>query len=110
MKGIQKHWRGEISLPISFWINGILLTLILMLSMVILVFLLPQYSEQFYFGFIVTVNILIYPWQGVGVWRSSSRYVENTGKKFWAHAARICVVLGFLGFIMDLMDVLPEYL
>lgn len=81
-----------------------------MLSMVVLVFLFPQYSEQFYFGFIVIVNILIYPWQAIGVWRSSYRYVEKNGRKLWAHAARICVALGFLGFIMDLMDVLPEYM
>ncbi len=110
MKGIQKHWHGEFSLPRSFWINGILLTLTLMFSMVVLVFLFPRYSEQFYFGFIVIVNILIYPWQGIGIWRSSYRYVEKTGNKFWAQVARICVALGFLGFIMDLMDVLPDYI
>src|SRR5262249_61684710 len=46
-------------------------------------------------------------WQFVGIWRSASRHTGRGGRRGWAIAAKIAVVLGALRSIVDLGNVFP---
>jgi hypothetical protein len=93
---VVRHWRGDLSLPMSFWINGVLFGL---------VWRLVPYSLLFYqrtavlrsgtwtilgliFCGIVAAVLTI--WTIVGIWRSAGAY---DGSAVWPTLARIAAVL-----------------
>jgi len=102
-----RHWRGELSLPVSYWINGILAAI-------------TAYAVAFSFGalvegtklqagaaiafglicFLVAISFVL-AWQMVGIWRSASRRAA-TGKTFWAGAAKVMIVIGVARSALDL--------
>jgi hypothetical protein len=97
---IARHWRGELSLPKSFWLNGFLIGLI---SRVLFSGLLT--GSQFLgsvsvvvpvFLALQTLNLLVVVWILVGIWRAASNYA---GRRLWAILAKIVVVIGALGSI-----------
>jgi hypothetical protein len=99
---LVRHWRGELSLPVSYWINGTLIAgvgvallgaglgaleatglSLSTLSMLVLVFL--------------ALSGLVWLWSMVGIWRSAGRHPDRGGNVFWTGAARIRVALAVLG-------------
>jgi len=102
-----RHWRGELSLPVSYWLNGILAAI-------------AMHTAAFSFGafvdgaklkagaamalgltcFLAATSILL-AWQMVGIWRSATRHAAK-GKVFWAVAAKIIVILGVARSAFDL--------
>lgn len=90
---VARHWRGEMSLARSFWVNFILLSLALGL-----IFLAPIESSitrwpQPVAGGIVALyafSIPIAVWRGVGTWRSAQVRAAS-GRPFWARAAQLVI-------------------
>jgi uncharacterized RDD family membrane protein YckC len=96
-----RHWRGELSLPLSYWVNGAVL----------------GFAGGFVFGFLNAFIyrgnegrpllwlsslvaiwlglILLTAWQSVGVWRSANHYRQG-GNAFWGTAAQVMMVIGVL--------------
>ena len=96
---IGKHWRGEYSLPIAYWVVGILSALALFAFVFSLVLLASEYRPVS--GLVVIVAIwaafyILMVWSTVGTWISASKHVERGGKKVWAVLAQISLVLGLL--------------
>jgi hypothetical protein len=95
---IGQHWRGELSLPQSYWLNGVLLSLPFRayFGVVDAVFKGDHIEDPLLpIWWIVIPFLLMQPimvWQGVGVWRSAGRRILD-GQPGWAWAARL-VVLG----------------
>jgi len=95
-----KHWKGELSLPVSYWINIVLVNLIF--------FYITEYiairikHPLFIIKFMIISNIFfhftIYLWQIIGTWRCSKKYINN-GKKFWARIVRIIIIISTLFII-----------
>jgi hypothetical protein len=96
----KRHWRGELSLPKSYWINGVL---IWGLGINILCVVLLTVSLIAFFGHPVlvivvclaeiAVQVTAYIWALVGTWRAAGRY---RGPKFWSVLARIAMAIGVL--------------
>ncbi|MET0348940.1 MAG: hypothetical protein ABW067_04035, partial [Rhizobacter sp.] len=99
---IVRHWRGELGLPLSYWVNGALLGHGLSS-------LLVTFGQELEAGdatglrtlsafnllsivFALATSI----WGGVGIWRSASRHVERGGQRVWALLARVAVVFSIL--------------
>lgn len=97
-----RHWRGELSLPVSYWVNGTLIAGIGMgllsaglgaiaatglslssLSILIILFL--------------ALSGVVWLWSLVGIWRSAGHHPDRGGNVFWTGAARIIVALAVLG-------------
>jgi hypothetical protein len=94
-----RHWRGELSLPISYWVMGGLVTFAS-------IFLGAFLSEMFksarlgpretgivvlsIWAFVVAVTL----WQVVGIWRSATNHVSRGRSGFWAGCAKFMVVVG----------------
>jgi hypothetical protein len=96
---IARHWRGELSLPVSYWLNGILVAVAVGATVGVLAYAINRQSDAqpmlWLFSLIATwmSAALLTIWQAVGVWRSATRYRQG-GKRFWGAAAKALVLLG----------------
>lgn len=94
-----RHWRGYLSLPVSYWVNGGILFAVTSYAGLLLLLLSQEMSASLRtlsflaVGYIV-VLLLVRIWGVVGIWRSAGRHVARRGSAFWAATARIMVVLG----------------
>jgi hypothetical protein len=96
-----RHWRGDLSLPVSYWINA---TLIAGLVPVPLVYLSSQVDQRvgsiqyasIMLMLIITVSISGTIWAIVGTWRSSNHHSMRGGSEGWANAAKFFMFIGAL--------------
>ena len=103
---IVRHWRGDLSLPVSYWINSFLGTIAVSVVFSCVGLLVEPADSPLGFAIAVSVAwlllIVVTLWQLVGVWRSAGKHRERSGKAFWARAARFMVIFGFLGLASSL--------
>ena len=93
-----RHWRGELSLPVSYWINGFLVFLAISIATILFGALMGEKPQA---GLLVVlwltcflmVGLTLCAWQFVGVWRSASQHAVK-GKAFWAGVAKVMVIIG----------------
>ncbi|MBR1189732.1 hypothetical protein [Bradyrhizobium sp. AUGA SZCCT0160] len=96
---IARHWRGELSLPRSYWINYVVLgTSFGLASAVLGAAINPSVGEQpvrwlISHGLTWIAIILFTIWGAIGVWRAATAY-RQTGKRFWGTAAKATMALG----------------
>jgi len=103
---IGRHWRGNLPLSQSYWLNGFLSNLILM-GMGIAFFALEKTGRSLR---IIAVGFLLYivlflltrVWAMVGVWRSAGRHAARGGSAGWGTVARVVVVLSLFGTLAQL--------
>lgn len=107
-----RHWRGELSLPVSYWVNS-------------LAFVPPTIAASVAFS---QVSIADYPrlvsvsligfwllvvigqvWLSVGIWRSADQYTKMRPLKIWGGAAKFMTVLACLStFSTFARDGIPQ--
>ena len=113
MKYIGKHWRGELILVVSFWINLIFIKFCIRLFETWLTETTlienPVFASQVWIGYLFIVFIFIYPWQIIGLWRSANRHIEETQKKFWPGVVKVLIVLGLFQTVGIVNTSLPVY-
>lgn len=99
---IVRHWRGELSLGKSYWLNGMLMgVFVAVLSTAVSrmdVAAHPRVYSLTVIVLLLLVTPLLATWQWVGVWRSANHHVERGGKRAWAVLAEVMVVVGVLSF------------
>lgn len=102
----QKHWRGELSLPVSFWVNLFLVNVFLNFFIAWLghdIFIKNPVILARFFTISCALELLfIYPWQIIGLWRSCKRYIRISGKTFWARAVQVLIILGIVATLGNL--------
>ncbi len=95
-KYIEQHWRGNLSLNRSFWVN---LVLLFFLFGILERFLFPPYIENelavttAVLAYIIVVKLIVYPWQVVGVLRACDLRIRSDTGRSWATAAQIALVV-----------------
>lgn len=101
MDALKKLWKGELSLALTFWVFGVLVSLIFRLFF--------YYINQNYIWFTIKFgNYPIYFLSGisliyslfiwVAIWRSSDKY---KGSQFLVAVAKLMVILGALHTFVD---------
>ena len=97
-----RHWRGDLSLGVSYWVNGLLISFFILFLVGVLTVLLGQMGLRIIalmalmlYALIMLVNV----WQIVGIWRSASKHEARGGRRAWAIAAKVVVVLGTVSLI-----------
>jgi hypothetical protein len=97
---LMRHWRGEHSLPMTFWVNAILVGGLAggLIAKATDWFVDADESFQSYQVVIVLVAnvallLAVNAWQFVGIWRSASRHKSRGGWAPWAWAAKFIVVV-----------------
>ncbi len=105
---VKKHWRGELSLPVSYWLNSFLANIFA----VTITILIGAYMERSLnpililsgLVFIYSMLMAITVWQVTGTWRSADNHKERTGRKGWAIAAQIMIFLGVIQSVKVFTD------
>lgn len=116
---IARNWRGELPLPVSYWVFGFLGNLFVGLVAVLIGGALTEnrgYEPRPIFASFALIwlcVLVVAVWQLVGVWRSANRYRHervSLGKQaFWAGAAQFAVVLGLFRLFVEFGNVgLPQ--
>jgi hypothetical protein len=105
---LVRHWRGDLPLGISYWVNGAILgSIVPGLLLGALIALQSDDSGslravalvQF---LLIVVSVLVPIWSTIGIWRSSRKHVARGGKAFWAGAAQVAAVFGLLSLLGNL--------
>ena len=103
---LVRHWRGELSLPVAFWVNGLLFKILFTIATALFFAFLPLIGMSTTIAAVIVglllLALLLWVWQGVGVWRSATHHKDRGGRAFWAGLAQIMVVLGALHGLLDL--------
>jgi hypothetical protein len=102
---IARHWRGELSLPVSYWINNTLLSL----GLVALLTGAPwrefvDKSPRLYSAAIAAIWSLlavITIWQVVGTWRSANAYVKARRQRLWGMFAKIALIISLVASVKE---------
>jgi hypothetical protein len=99
MDYIKAHWRGDLSLARSYWLNVILLSALFGVGGT----LLEQPLSEQPVANVATVGLaliivaaVVTVWQFVGVWRSATNTSIKSGHKFWPAVAKAATVFGCL--------------
>jgi hypothetical protein len=114
---IGRHWRGELSLAVSFWVNFVALNLLLLAARPLLQQELvalsldddPRWMARIALLNVIFVYGLVYPWQLVGVWRSALRYRSRKLRPGWGLASQAVVALSVLVTGATLWLAAPTY-
>ena len=104
---LARHWRGELPLGVSFWLNGVLATA----AMIAMAAALGAWAAKSQSNYSVpavwiaywTGAVAIGLWQWVGVWRSANHHVAQTGRRFWSGAAKLTAGLGAIFVVIQLV-------
>ncbi len=96
---IARHWRGDISLGWSYWINGAVIGFIgrvLWYGAIAGLSVGVKDRSTLVASLIamIAITLTIYIWQVVGIWRSARKHVGRGGKRIWAILAMVSCVLG----------------
>jgi hypothetical protein len=102
LKYLTQHWRGELSLALSFWINAFFLSVILSVAAGMWAGT-GSFQEHALNAWLLLLIISTYTvWSLTGVWRAASRSITKAnncipeGRTFWAYVAKFVVVLAIL--------------
>ncbi len=109
---ITRHWRGDLSLPVSYWVNGSLGTVAIVVLMTVVgsmnfVKTLSPFGSGAWILGALGLAYLATIWQFVGIWRSADRHASRGGSAGWATMAKAMVVLGLLGALGQVVKQLP---
>lgn len=102
------HWRGDLSLGVSYWGMGALVYVAYFLvAFGIAAIATPiggSYAISIYWITFWLSASLIQIWLMVGIWRSADRHVGRGGSHGWATTAKVMVVIGALSAIGSFLD------
>jgi hypothetical protein len=97
---LLRHWRGECSLAVSYWINGWVAAIAIVAFALVVSFAMRGGRQPWlYLAGLLLVWSFVIPvlvWQSVGIWRSAARAKQMQTRQFWPVAAQVMVVLGAL--------------
>jgi hypothetical protein len=116
---LSRHWRGELSLPVAFWVNNFLLLFPLGVALGLLMAWAAAWGQSLQtlslaaLGGLVLLA-LVSVWAPIGAWRSATCYLDEGGSAGWGLAAQFVLGLGMLGnaitFAFDVVPGLPGQL
>ena len=105
-----RHWRGELSLPKSYWVNGLVFGFLAGTAIVALSYAVNSRGEAQPVVWMATligtwvVIALLTMWQTVGIWRSATHY-RMSGGSFWGGLAKTVTVLGVINLAYNCLFV-----
>jgi len=103
---IVRHWRGELPLPVSYWILVVLLGLVVVYLCGVAADALAAVdigplAIGLYVVALITLLLAITAWQLVGTWRSAGNYMKSSKTPFWGGLARFVVIIACIRAAVD---------
>ncbi|QIG47543.1 DUF4339 domain-containing protein [Nordella sp. HKS 07] len=97
-----RHWRGQLSLVKSYWLNSFAVAGLLAVPIVIV----GAVGFSNYPRLISAIIIFLWPmtligqlWLSVGIWRSAERYSSQHPRKYWGGIAKFLTSLAVLSTV-----------
>ncbi|MCK4959055.1 MAG: hypothetical protein KAT00_06635 [Planctomycetes bacterium] len=110
---IAKHWRGELSLAVSFWVNFGLLNIVISLIVeppdTLKLIEHPVLFARMNIICNVIHILIVHPWQVFGLWRACNRHVRINGKRLWARTVQGLVTIGLIATLASIISDWPAY-
>jgi hypothetical protein len=103
-----RHWRGELSLPVSYWVNGLLATIAASTTSFGFITLIEggevRAGAPMALALICFILLLLAlsAWQMVGIWRSATRR-SGRGSRVWPVLAKASVIIGIVRVAIELV-------
>jgi hypothetical protein len=100
-----RHWRGELALPVAYWVNGVLVASLVPRAFEAAVRARDAASDTSLRTlaalqiFSVLLALGLQAWGAVGTIRSATRYAADGGSAAWAALARIVSAVGLVATI-----------
>jgi hypothetical protein len=97
-----RHWKGELSLPVSYWVNGFLgnaVAAVIILSLSQYLNFKTEFRPEIALAVVTTIwttVLLVAVWQIVGVWRSATNYSKKNIRSYWGGVAKFMACLAVL--------------
>lgn len=91
-----RHWRGELSLGVSYWVNGFLVNFMFLLVIGIVPALQETISLKMVAALCIgayAISLLLSFWQIVGTWRSAANHGKRGGLPIWGTLAQLSLIL-----------------
>ncbi|MDF8333390.1 hypothetical protein [Novosphingobium cyanobacteriorum] len=109
---VMDHWRGNLPLANSYWINGGIVLFLANIAIGAAAMSLRDSSFSLQFVAIAGIVafallIVLWVWAAVGIWRSASRHAGRGGSSGWAVVAKAMMVLGALNQVVQLARIEP---
>lgn len=91
-----RHWRGDLPLARSYWVNTFLVTALLRAFLTGLAGAVEIASHPTAYSLLAVamwaILFAVTPWQLVGLWRSAVKDIEKSRRIFWPRVAQAVVV------------------
>jgi hypothetical protein len=107
---IARHWRGELSLSRSYWINHLVLGCGVGFAVGALGTAINHRAVEQPVRWLISLGLtwsvitLFSIWAVIGVWRAATAY-RRAGKRFWGASAKATIMLGMLKFVYSILFV-----
>lgn len=93
---LKKHWRGELDLSISYWVNYFFISILLLLSKPIVNASIANIDDVIIsmsarFSWYIFIYLILTPWLLVGLFRSASNHIKKNESRFWANVVRVII-------------------
>lgn len=104
---LVRHWRGTLSLPVSYWFNGFLGYLIATIAVTAIgasSLLRTEFSPVVTLLSMVgvwTITFVILCWQVVGTWRSATNYSISNVNAPWAIFAKLSLAIAVISTLVQ---------
>jgi hypothetical protein len=104
---IKDHWQGNLTLPLSYWVNGTLISAVsagIIFTVASSIESSDTSLQSWALGMLALnlAALAISVWGLVGIWRSSSRHEQRGGSPAWASIAKFMVIVGALNLVGEL--------
>ncbi|MDR7334767.1 hypothetical protein [Roseateles asaccharophilus] len=109
-----RHWRGELSLARSYWVNNMLLATPLAFGLTGLMSWIGAKGDSLQISAITVLVgmpllLALDVWCMVGAWRAATNYLREHGSLLWGWLARFALALGALQLLASvLFGLLPN--
>lgn len=111
---LASHWHGELPLPVSFWVNNILLTLPVGFAVGALTAWISLKGERLQTSSVAALvgwplMLALNVWCIVGTWRAANSYADQGGAPIWSGATKFLLFLATLSTLSStFLDFAPQ--
>ena len=110
---LKDHWQGNLSRPISFYLNGFVSALVVAVLTIYvdgeLYFAdIPQGWWTISNSIVFCIAVVLSVWSLVGMLRSAGNFLEKGDNTRWALTAQLLTVIGTLALLMQSNEKVPQ--
>jgi hypothetical protein len=106
---LHRHWAGHLPLPLAYWVNGALLSALIVAAAEFLIRRIEAGTGSLQYVAIaalayLAIATIVWIWSSVGIWRSAYWHRRRGGAAGWGVAARALVAISLVATLFRAGD------